>query len=64
VVQYCARLCGYRDWFTHYIILGDDIVINDDNVALEYKRVIGLLGVELSSAKTHESKDTYEFAKR
>jgi len=44
--------------------LGDDIVIKNDNVAQTYIKVLTKLGVEVSSHKTHVSKDTYEFAKR
>jgi len=63
VVQWSAKLCNKYPT-KDYIILGDDIVINDDDIALQYKKVMGLLGVELSEAKTHKSKDLYEFAKR
>jgi hypothetical protein len=47
-----------------YIMLGDDIVIKDNAIAKRYKSVLKALGVETSEAKTHVSKDTYEFAKR
>lgn len=50
--------------FDKYIILGDDIVINHDKVANRYKRIMRFLGVDISEAKTHVSKNTYEFAKR
>jgi hypothetical protein len=63
VVQYCAMLVGKYP-FQEYIILGDDIVIYNDIVAKEYIRVMARLGVDLSPAKSHVSKDTYEFAKR
>jgi len=63
VVHYCAHLCGISN-FNQYIILGDDIVIKNDDVAREYIRVIGKLGVEISLAKTHKSLHSYEFAKR
>jgi hypothetical protein len=63
VVHYCAFLEGIED-FDQYIILGDDIVIKNDNVAKRYIDVITSLGVEVSLNKTHVSKDTYEFAKR
>nr|QIR30229.1 RNA-dependent RNA polymerase [Plasmopara viticola lesion associated mitovirus 5] len=63
VVQWCAHLVN-RYPTKDYIILGDDIVINDDAIAVQYKRVMRLLGVDLSEAKTHKSLDLYEFAKR
>ncbi|CAB42653.1 RNA-dependent RNA polymerase, putative [Ophiostoma mitovirus 5] len=63
VVFYSARMAGIKD-FTNYILLGDDIVINNDKVAKYYIRTMKRLGVELSMNKTHVSKNTYEFAKR
>jgi hypothetical protein len=63
LVHYCAFLEGIED-FDQYILLGDDIVIKNDNVARRYIKVITSMGVEVSLNKTHVSKDTYEFAKR
>jgi hypothetical protein len=63
IVYYCARLCGFNT-FNQYIILGDDIVIKNDDVAARYREIMEALGVEISVQKTHVSKDTYEFAKR
>lgn len=39
-------------------------MINNDKVANQYKVLMKKLGVSISEAKTHVSKDTYEFAKR
>lgn len=47
-----------------YMILGDDIVIHHDEVARNYKEILRNLGVSTSEQKTHQSKDTFEFAKR
>lgn len=47
-----------------YQLLGDDVVIGHDQVAFEYKQLMGTFGVEISSGKTHTSKYMYEFAKR
>jgi len=63
LVHYCAHLEGIES-FDQYILLGDDIVIKNDNVAQRYIKVITSMGVEVSLNKTHVSKDTYEFAKR
>ncbi|AZT88621.1 RNA-dependent RNA polymerase [Colletotrichum falcatum mitovirus 1] len=63
VVAWCAHICGYEK-FDKYIILGDDIVINNDKVARKYIQVMTWLGVDISEQKTHVSKNTYEFAKR
>jgi len=63
VVQYAAKKAGCYPT-DQYILLGDDIVIYDDNVAREYQEIIRKLGVDISTTKSHISKDTYEFAKR
>lgn len=47
-----------------YAMLGDDLVIGNHKVALEYCRLIRLLGVHWSKEKTHVSKHFFEFAKR
>lgn len=47
-----------------YAILGDDIVIANAKVAEIYLRKMSELGVEISLAKSHISKDMMEFAKR
>lgn len=63
IIYYCARLNGFKS-FNQYIILGDDVVIKNDNIAKTYVDVMTGLGVEISIAKTHVSSHTYEFAKR
>jgi hypothetical protein len=63
IVQYSAMKVGQYP-FNGYILLGDDIVINHDDVAAKYRETMDYLGVEISDSKTHVSSDTYEFAKR
>nr|DAG91281.1 MAG TPA: RNA-dependent RNA polymerase [Riboviria sp.] len=59
----CRKL--RKSWKTlPYALLGDDIVICDEEVAEMYMTILTDLGVEYSKAKTHKSKDFYEFAKR
>jgi hypothetical protein len=53
-----------RNWFTAYALLGDDLVIYNDLVAHEYKKLISSLDMPYSEAKTHTSTDGFEFAKR
>jgi hypothetical protein len=54
-----------KSWKTlKYVLLGDDILIGDDEVGRRYLEVINALGVDVSLAKTHISKTTCEFAKR
>jgi len=62
VVYVAARLAKAR--LDCYVLLGDDIVIADDSVAENYRMLLRSLDVPLSEAKTHTSKDVYEFAKR
>jgi len=63
VVRYAALSLGIKN-FDSYILLGDDIVINHDGVAIEYRNLMLSLGVEISKSKTHTSYYVYEFAKR
>nr|UJQ92514.1 MAG: putative RNA-dependent RNA polymerase [Mitoviridae sp.] len=63
IVQVSAQRAGVSN-FTNYAVLGDDIVINDDNVASEYLKLMELLGVSINLGKSIVSKDTVEFAKR
>lgn len=64
IVQWASFLSGGTIGFNQYILLGDDIVIKNNKVANKYKMIMSRLGVDISVAKTHVSKDTYEFAKR
>lgn len=53
------------DWkAAPYALLGDDIVIRHKKLALKYAEVMGILGVEISQLKSHESPHFLEFAKR
>jgi hypothetical protein len=64
LVVYWASKLSKIDNFDRYILLGDDIVINNDKVARKYISIMTKLGVDISLQKTHVSKNTYEFAKR
>jgi len=59
---YCAFLCGI-DSFKDYAILGDDVVIGNEMVALKYREVINKLGVEISEMKSHHGSVLCDFAK-
>lgn len=63
IVRTAALKVG-KPYYTNYALLGDDIVIGNDAVAAEYKKLIQSLGVQISDSKSHVSEDTYEFAKR
>lgn len=69
IVQVAAIRAGLsgtriRPVFENYCLLGDDLVIANDMVALEYKALISSLDMPFSKEKTHVSKTTFEFAKR
>lgn len=63
-VRVAAKRAGKPVTFSNYVLLGDDIVIGDHDVAAQYRILMSELGVEISETKTHVSDDTYEFAKR
>jgi len=53
------------NWKTSkYVLLGDDIIIGDDELARLYKETLVLIGVDFSEQKTHTSPFLCEFAKR
>jgi len=50
--------------FSDYCILGDDVVIANDDVAEEYRALMSCLGLEINLQKSVNSKIFTEFAKR
>jgi hypothetical protein len=68
IVQFCAfRVFGTSStWFSGYEVLGDDIVIFDRSIYLEYLRVMSMLGVSCQPSKSIPAFNTAscEFAKR
>jgi len=63
IVHYAAILVGVNPR-GKYVLLGDDIVIADDQIAKSYQAVMSELKVPISLMKTHKSDDICEFAKR
>jgi hypothetical protein len=64
IVQVAARRVGQMS-FTHYAVLGDDIVIANDLVASSYHSLVTeWLGVDINLSKSLVSADCFEFAKR
>ena len=63
VVAKAAELAGINN-FTHYALLGDDIVINHDGVAERYVHLMESLGVGINMSKSVISSELAEFAKR
>jgi len=67
IVQLAASKAYPRapGWFLLYAVLGDDVVIADRAVAMEYLRIMDALGVEIGLAKSLvSSQSSIEFAKR
>lgn len=65
VVAWAAKLSGFEaGTFKDYILLGDDIVIKNNRVAVRYIALMTKFGVDISMQKTHISRNMYEFAKR
>jgi hypothetical protein len=65
IVQLAALRSGWTSWFPHYALLGDDIVIADEDVARHYQTIMMVLGVEINLGKSIISKvGLIEFAKR
>lgn len=64
IVQYSAWKEGWPRWFTAYLVLGDDIVIFNKDVARRYLVIMKDLGVGINLVKSVVSTDTFEFAKR
>jgi len=64
LVQAAALRAGYKTFFKKYCLLGDDIVIADSSVAVQYKILLSQLDMPISETKTHVCDHTYEFAKR
>jgi hypothetical protein len=66
LVQYAAyRALGSHGFFKEYALLGDDIVIANGKVAMEYMLTLREIGVEFGLAKSLiSSTGGFEFAKR
>lgn len=64
VVLIAAARCGLGPGFRDYAILGDDIVIFDDDVAEEYRDIMTSLHVEINDSKSFIATGGAEFAKR
>jgi hypothetical protein len=62
-----VRLAAHKakvENFTDYAVLGDDVVIKNDDVAEKYLELMELLGVKINLSKSIISNDLCEFAKR
>jgi hypothetical protein len=64
VVQIAAMRAGWTKVFTDYRLLGDDIVIANDDVAEEYQELMTTFHVDINDSKSLVGVGTSEFAKR
>jgi hypothetical protein len=64
VVQIAAMRAGYDKLFQNYVLLGDDIVIADDDVAEEYRDLMTWFQVSINDSKSLVGVGVAEFAKR
>lgn len=65
IVQLAACYSGFKQWFTNYAILGDDILIGHPKVQHYYQKIMQLLGVPFSEGKGwYSDTGSYEFAQR
>lgn len=64
MVYDCCRELGIIWESARYVILGDDILFGDSELAQAYRMRLLSLGVSVSLEKTLVSNDTFEFAKR
>lgn len=64
IVQIAAQRSGHVGLYTDYCLLGDDIRIDVDEVAINYIQLLKELDMPISMQKTHTSKEGFEFAKR
>lgn len=64
IVKYAAIKAEIKYDFRNYAVLGDDIVIAEDNVAREYLKIMTDLGIEINLTKSLQSNLFCEFAKR
>jgi hypothetical protein len=56
LVQYAGHICGHRDeWYMSYLVLGDDVVIADGNVAYAYQAILASFGIKVGLAKSYIS---------
>jgi hypothetical protein len=64
ILYVCCREIGISWYKAKYKLLGDDIVIFDEVLALKYQELISLIGVKIQWQKSHIGNSLFEFAKR
>lgn len=64
LVWLAAEIEGVRKGSFSYAVVGDDLVINHDKVALTYERLANELGIPINTEKSIVSENKFEFCKR
>jgi hypothetical protein len=64
IIYCCCQEIGTSWYKAKYKILGDDIIIFDEVLALKYQELIHLIGVDIQLQKSHIGNSLFEFAKR
>jgi len=63
IVQAAASFACFTIPFRDYVLLGDDIVIFEPKVAVEYEKIIKKIGMVISKHKSIVGMSSAEFAK-
>jgi hypothetical protein len=64
LIYVCCQEIGKSWKSANYKLLGDDIIIFDDDLAEKYQEIIHLIGMDIQWQKSHISNSLFEFAKR
>lgn len=64
VMYYACRILKIKFSTAEYVMLGDDIVVWKDSLAVRYESIISSLGVRFSDRKTIRGKYLFSFAKQ
>lgn len=58
LVQYCAFIMGHREgWYMEYLVLGDDVVIADHEVAQAYQAILASFKIKVGLSKSYISEN-------
>jgi len=63
IIQLAAVRAGFEGIFLDYVVLGDDVVIFNEKVARQYRKIIGELNMKISESKSLIGLGIAEFAK-
>jgi len=64
LIYVCCQEINISWYKANYKLLGDDIIIFDDDLASKYMEIISLIGMDIQFQKSHIGNSLFEFAKR